>query len=65
VGNDGNDIYHSGETSLIDPMGEIIYRKSHDEDIFTYTLQRERLEEVRKNIPFLKDADAFTILPKS
>ncbi|MEZ2441329.1 amidohydrolase [Chitinophaga sp. RCC_12] len=64
VGNDGHNIYHSGETSLIDPMGEIIYRKSHDEDIFTYTLQRERLEEVRKNIPFLKDADAFTILPK-
>jgi len=64
VGNDGNNIYHSGETSLIDPMGEIIYRKSHDEDIFTYTLQRERLEEVRKNIPFLKDADAFTIVPK-
>jgi predicted amidohydrolase len=65
VGNDGNNIYHSGETSLIDPMGEIIYRKSDEEDIFTYTLQRERLEEVRKNIPFLKDADNFTILPNS
>ena len=65
VGNDGNNIYHSGESSIIDPVGEIIYRKSDDEDIFTYTLQRERLEEVRKNIPFLKDADAFTILPKS
>ncbi|MGO4294195.1 amidohydrolase [Chitinophaga sp. RAB17] len=64
VGNDGKEIYHSGESSLIDPMGEIIYRKSDDEDIFTYTLQRERLTEVRKNLPFLKDADAFTILPK-
>ncbi|MCW3462143.1 amidohydrolase [Chitinophaga nivalis] len=65
VGNDGNNIYHSGDSSLIDPMGEIIYRKSHDEDIFTYTLQREKLDEIRKNIPFLKDADAFTILPKA
>jgi predicted amidohydrolase len=65
VGNDGNNIYHSGESSLIDPLGEIIYRKSDEEDIFTYILRRERLEEVRKNIPFLKDADAFTILPKS
>jgi omega-amidase len=64
VGNDGKDIYHSGESSLIDPMGEIIYRKSDDEDIFTYTLQREHLMAIRKNIPFLKDADAFTILPK-
>ncbi|MET6998906.1 amidohydrolase [Chitinophaga defluvii] len=62
VGNDGNDIYHSGETSLIDPMGEIIYQQSHNEDIFTYTLDRNRLEEVRKNIPFLKDADKFQIL---
>ncbi|PSL49017.1 putative amidohydrolase [Chitinophaga niastensis] len=64
VGNDGNNIYHSGDTSLIDPMGEIIYRKSHDEDIFTYTLQRELLDDVRKKIPFLKDADKFTILPQ-
>lgn len=62
VGNDGNDIYHSGETSLIDPMGEIIYQKSHEEDIFTYTLDRNKLDEVRKNIPFLKDADKFQIL---
>jgi omega-amidase len=62
VGNDGNDIYHSGETSLIDPMGEIIYRKSHEEDIFTYTLDRNKLDEIRKNIPFLKDADKFQVL---
>ncbi|MBV7528941.1 amidohydrolase [Chitinophaga sp. sic0106] len=62
VGNDGNNIYHSGDTSLIDPMGEILYEKAHDQDVFTYTLSRERLEDVRKNIPFLKDADAFTIL---
>jgi predicted amidohydrolase len=62
VGNDGNNIYHSGDSSIIDPMGEIIYQKSHDEDIFTYTLQRSRLEEVRKNLPFLKDADKFQVL---
>lgn len=62
VGNDGNNIYHSGDSSIIDPMGEIIYQKNHDEDIFTYTLQRSRLEEVRKNLPFLKDADKFQVL---
>ncbi|UPK70670.1 amidohydrolase [Chitinophaga filiformis] len=61
VGNDGNNIYHSGDSSLIDPLGEIIYRKSHDEDIFTTTLERSRLEEVRKNFPFLKDADKFQV----
>jgi predicted amidohydrolase len=61
VGNDGNNIYHSGDSSLIDPLGEIIYRKSHDEDIFTTTLERSRLDEVRKNFPFLKDADKFQV----
>lgn len=63
VGEDGNKIYHSGESSLIDPMGEIIYRKSGEEDIFTYTLQREQLNDTRARLPFLKDADSFTILP--
>jgi len=62
VGNDGNNIYHSGDSSIIDPMGEIIYQKAHDEDVFTYTLERARLEEVRKTLPFLKDADKFQVL---
>ncbi|WP_217602757.1 amidohydrolase [Chitinophaga sp. GbtcB8] len=62
VGDDGNNIYHSGDSSIIDPMGEIIYQKAHDEDIFTYTLERVRLEAVRKNLPFLKDADRFQVL---
>lgn len=62
VGDDGNNIYHSGDSSIIDPMGEIIYQKAHDEDIFTYTLERARLEAVRKNLPFLKDADRFQVL---
>lgn len=62
VGNDGNSIYHSGDSRIIDPMGEILYEKAHDEDVFTYTLTRERLEEIRKNIPFLKDADKFQVL---
>ena len=59
VGNDGNNYYHSGDSSLIDPLGEIIYRKSHEEDIFSYTLQRAHLDEIRNKIPFLKDADKF------
>ncbi|HEY0272337.1 MAG TPA: nitrilase-related carbon-nitrogen hydrolase, partial [Chitinophaga sp.] len=62
VGNDGHNIYHSGDSSIIDPLGEILYQKSHDEDVFTYTLRRDRLEEVRNNIPFLKDADKFQVL---
>ncbi|RAJ10450.1 putative amidohydrolase [Chitinophaga skermanii] len=62
VGNDGNNIYHSGDSSIIDALGEIIYHKAHDEDVFTYTLTKAPLEEIRSKIPFLKDADRFTIL---
>lgn len=62
VGNDGHDIYHSGDTSLIDPVGEIIYQKAHDEDVFTYTLSRRHLDDLRAKFPFMKDADRFMIL---
>ncbi|WPQ64469.1 amidohydrolase [Chitinophaga sancti] len=61
VGDDGNGIYHSGDTSLIDPLGEILYRKSHDEDIFTTTLERAKLDDIREKIPFLRDADKFQL----
>jgi len=62
VGNDGNDIYHNGSSSVIDPLGEILYQVYDDEDIFTITLEKEKLNEVRNRFPFLKDADDFTLL---
>ena len=61
VGNDGNGIYHSGDSMIVDPLGEILYQKTNDEDIFTYTLQKEKLVEVREKFPFWKDADSFNI----
>jgi predicted amidohydrolase len=63
VGKDGKDNYHSGDSMVVDAMGEVLYTKAHEEDIFTITLQKEKLEEVRTKLPFWKDADFFTILP--
>lgn len=63
VGKDGMDIYYSGDSMIVDAMGEVLYTKAHEEDIFTITLQKEKLEEVRTKLPFWKDADFFTILP--
>jgi len=63
VGNDGNNIYHSGESMVVDPMGEVLYTKAHDEDVFTITLHKEKLEEVRTKLPFWKDGDNFMIQP--
>ena len=63
VGDDGNNIHYSGESMIIDPLGEILYQKANEEDVFTYTLQKEKLDEVREKFPFWRDADSFDILP--
>lgn len=61
VGNDGNNIYHNGNSMVVSPMGEVLYEKLHDEDIFTITLQKEQLTEIRQRFPFWKDGDKFII----
>ncbi|MGB3091147.1 MAG: nitrilase family protein [Chitinophagaceae bacterium] len=62
VGKDGKDIYYSGESMIIDPLGEVLYTKKDQEDIFTLTLDKTKLQAVRGKLPFLKDADDFRIL---
>ena len=62
VGNDGNNIYHSGDSMIVDPMGEIVYTKKDEEDIFTITLKKEELVAVREKLPFLRDGDRFLLL---
>ncbi len=62
VGNDGNEIYHSGDSMVIDPLGEVLYHQQHDEVVFTITLQKEKITEIRNKFPFWKDADAFRIM---
>ena len=62
VGKDGNQIYYSGDSMIVGPLGELIYQKTGEEDIFTFLLTKERLEEVRSKYPFWKDSDQFHIL---
>ena len=61
VGSDGNEIDYSGNTLIIDPLGEVLYHMADDEDIHTITLKKEKLEEIRTKFPFLNDGDAFLI----
>jgi predicted amidohydrolase len=61
VGSDANNIYHSGNSLVIDPLGQVLYHMADEEDINTITLQKEMLEEVRAKFPFWKDADLFHI----
>jgi omega-amidase len=61
VGDDGNNIHYSGESMIIDPLGEVLYTKKDEEDIFTIVLDKTHLQTVREKFPFLKDADGFKI----
>jgi predicted amidohydrolase len=61
VRKDGIDIYYSGDSMVVDPMGMVLYTKAHEEDIFTITLQKRDLSAIRNKLPFLKDADYFFI----
>lgn len=62
VGNDGKEIYHSGNTLVIDPLGQVLYHMADEEEVNTITLSKEKLEEVRTTFPFWKDADDFTLM---
>ena len=62
TGDDGNQIHYSGNSMVIDAMGEVLYEKTNEEDIHTITLSKEKLQDIRTKLPFLKDADDFSIL---
>lgn len=62
TGEDGNQIHYNGNSMVIDAMGEVLYAKTNEEDIHTITLSKEKLQDIRTKLPFLKDADDFSIL---
>lgn len=61
VGTDGNGIYHSGNSLVVSPLGEVLYHKADEEDIYTFTLDSNTIKSVREKLPFLDDADIFEI----
>ncbi len=62
VGEDGNQINHSGDSMLIDPIGNVLFTKQQDEVVQGFELNKEALQETRKKFPFWKDSDQFHIL---
>ena len=61
VGHDGNEVYHSGDSMCIDPNGKVIYYKPNDEDLYTFSINKDDLISARESSPFLKDADRFKL----
>ncbi|MES1214269.1 MAG: nitrilase-related carbon-nitrogen hydrolase, partial [Bacteroidota bacterium] len=62
VGDDGNNIHYSGESMVVDPMGEVLYTKKNEEDIFTIALDKTHLSTIREKFPFWRDADQFKFI---
>lgn len=61
VGTDGNANYHAGDSMVVDPLGEVLYHKKDEEEIFTCTLEKTHVEKIREKLPFWKDADQFKL----
>lgn len=61
TGEDVNGNSYSGDSMVVDPMGEIVQTAKNQEAIFTCALSLEKLNTVRQKLPFLKDADPFIV----
>lgn len=61
IGMDGNDCEYSGQSQLIDPMGEVKYNCQNKEDKIMEELSWKNLLELRDRYPFLADKDKFEI----
>ena len=61
VGEDGNGIYHSGDSTVLDFKGETLTSAVHDEIVLYQALDREPMMEFRKHFPFLASRDEFKL----
>jgi len=57
VGTDGNNISYSGDSSIIDPLGNISFQSAHASCTYTTVLSAATLEMVREKFPVWMDAD--------
>jgi len=62
VGHDGNEVYHSGDSTCISPNGNVVYYKRDEEDVYTFSIIGDEVERTRRTLPFLKDEDNFKII---
>jgi predicted amidohydrolase len=62
VGTDANNLEYNGLSSIINPLGEVQEKLIDKEGTISYTIDTTSINEIRKNLPFLNDADEFKIL---
>ena len=63
VGNDGKKFYYSGDSVLLDHLGQPVLDFVKDEEkIIRISIHKKQLEELRKVFPVAMDRDKFRIL---
>lgn len=62
VGTDGAGLTYSGDSMVADSLGSVLYQKENAEDIFTISLDKKHLTEVREKLPFWREADPFILV---
>lgn len=63
VGQDANGHNYNGDTCVIDPgPKQTLYHVNKDEAVHTTTLSGSHLQDVRSQLPFLKDQGQFKVL---
>ena len=61
VGTDGNGLDFSGDSSVIDPLGTVLFRQSDAPCVHTRVLSKDLLDDWRHDFPAWRDADAALI----
>ena len=61
VGTDGNGLHYSGDSAVIDFLGQPVSECTDAEVVATTTLQAAELQGQRQRFPALRDADAFSL----
>ena len=62
VGTDGNGIEYSGDSAILNPLGEeCIAIPAFQEGVFYHCLDKDLLEDCRRKFPVLNDADQFEV----
>jgi len=62
LGTDGLGHHYAGHSALLDMYGEYVAQAGNMQTVLTHTLQAAPLQAYREKMPFLQDADGFSLL---
>jgi predicted amidohydrolase len=62
VGEDGNGIYHNGNSLLCSARGDVMWKSEQEEAAVVLKLDKSPLLDFRAQFPVLNDRDGFSLL---